>query len=68
MDTDDLETVNEWSQPKPLGRSGGTLYPQSKPPITARPVGWGRTRNESGRPKSDGFSVNNLPLQGEEES
>jgi len=33
MDTDDLERLNEWNQPKTLGqmreRSGGTLSPQS---------------------------------------
>jgi hypothetical protein len=72
MDTDDLEPVNEWCQPKQLGRmrerSGGTLYPQSNPPVTARPAGWGRTHNEYGRPEPYGFSVDNLPVTGEVES
>jgi len=72
MDTDDLEPVNEWCQPKPLGRmrerSDGTLYPQSNPPVTARTAGWGRTRNEYGRPEPNGFSVDNLPVTGEVES
>jgi hypothetical protein len=72
MDTDDLEPVNEWCQPKRLGRmrerSGGTLYPQSNPPVTARTPRWGRTRNEFGRPEPYGFSVENLPVTGQVES
>ena len=71
MDTDDLERVNEWSQPKILGqmreRNGGTLSPQSKPPTTEQPTILGRMREDSGQQEPDGFSVDNPPLSEEEE-
>ena len=71
MDTDDLERVNEWNQPKPLGqmreRGGGTLSPQSKPPTTAQPAILGRMREDTGQQEPGGLGADNLPLQAEEE-
>ena len=71
MDTDDLERVNEWNQPKPLGqmreRSGGTLSPPSKPPIPAQTSRLGRMRHDSAHQEPDGFGVDDLPLSEDEE-
>lgn len=71
MDTDDLERVNEWSQPKILGqmreRNGGILSPQPKPPITAQPTVLGQMREDSGQQEPDGFGADNLPLSEEGE-
>lgn len=71
MDTDDLERVNEWNQPTPLGqmreRRGGTLSPQPKPPITALPTRLEQRREDSGQQEPDGISVDNLPLSEEDE-
>jgi hypothetical protein len=71
MDTDDLERVNVWNQPKPLGqmreRNGGTLFPPPKPPITAQPTELGRMRHDSGQKEPSGIGMENLSLQDVEE-
>jgi hypothetical protein len=72
MDTDDLERVNEWNQPKPLGqmreRNGGTLSPPSKPPTIAQTPRSGRMREDAGQQEPEGFGADNLPSTEEEET
>jgi hypothetical protein len=64
MDTDDLERVNVWNQPKTLGqmrkRNGGTLSPQSNPPTSALPTRLEQRREDSGQQEPDGFGVDDL--------